>query len=98
MTVRHVGDLTIYAGAVAAALTAIGALLRWGVVKPLQRWLADEVRGPLRETRTSAAAIQAEVSHNHGASLKDAVGRTEVEVTMLRQRFDDHLTNHPRGA
>jgi hypothetical protein len=97
MTVRHLGDLIIYLGAVAGALAAIGALLRWGVVKPLKRWLAAEVRGPLDETRTSAAAIEAEVSHNHGTSLKDAVTRTEVAVQTLSARFDDHLINHPKG-
>lgn len=97
MTVRHLGDLIIYTGAVAAALAAIGALLRWGVVRPLKNWLAAEIGIPLRDTRSRAQAIEAEVSHNHGTSLKDAVVRTEVAVQTLTARFDDHLINHPKG-
>lgn len=97
MSVRNLGDLIIYFGALATALAAIGALIRWGVVRPLKSWIADEVRGPLRETQSHAQAIEAEVSHNHGTSLKDAVVRTEVAVQTLTARFDDHLINHPRG-
>lgn len=97
MTVRHLGDLIIYLGAIAAALTAVGALLRYLVVRPLKRMIRDEVRAPLHETRTSAAAIEAEVSHNHGTSLKDAVTRTETAVKTLSARFEDHLINHPKG-
>jgi hypothetical protein len=101
MTVRHLGDLVIYLGAIAAALGTIGALLRWGFIKPLKRWLIKEIGVPLDkarlmavDTNSKAAAIEAEVSHNHGSSLKDAVVRTEIAVDTLTLRFDDHLKTH----
>lgn len=46
MTVRGLGDVIIYLGAVAGALTAVGVLARWCVVRPLKRWLAAEVGAP----------------------------------------------------
>ncbi|WP_329251840.1 hypothetical protein OG417_07860 [Actinoallomurus sp. NBC_01490] len=101
MTVRGLGDVIIYLGAVAGALTAVGVLARWCVVRPLKRWLAAEVGAPLQQARQVAedthsktTAIEAEVSHNHGTSLKDAVTRTEQKVDTLSARFDDHLRTH----
>ena len=94
MTVRHLGDLIIYLGAIAAALAAIGALLRYLVVGPLKRWIRDELRAPLEATRSSAAAIETEVSRNSGSSMKDAVVRTEAKVDVLGERFNDHLNRY----
>ncbi|MFD0883720.1 hypothetical protein ACFQ08_04010 [Streptosporangium algeriense] len=100
MTIRALGDLVVYLGAVAAALAAIGVVVRWAVVRPLKKWVAEQV-GMVREStaavQETADKVHAEVSPNHGQSLKDTVNRTESKIDMLTQRFDDHLRNHPGG-
>ena len=93
---RHLGDLIIYLGALATAMPLLGAVARLFIVRPLKRWLAAEVGAPLAETRTNSAEIRAEVSHNSGSSLKDAVRRVETKVDTLTLRFDDHLRTHER--
>ena len=87
---KDVGDVILYAGGVATALAAIGALLRYLVLRPLQRWITEQVKQPVD-------AVHAEMSPDHGHSLRDAVNRTEAKVDALGQRFEDHLINHPRG-
>jgi len=91
MTIKDLGDLVIYAGTVAGALTAIGWLLYRVAVRPSVRWLKTE----LTTTREATQAVQAEVTPNHGTSMKDQMGRIEVKVDRLRSDFADHLSNHP---
>ncbi|MEV0968526.1 hypothetical protein [Microtetraspora glauca] len=101
MTVRSLGDLIIYSGTVAAALAAIGAIVRWVVLRPLKKWIAEQIRKVQQSTQAvqeTADKVHAEVSPNHGHSLKDTVVRTEVKVDLLTKRFEDHLTNHPSGG
>ena len=58
----------------------------------LRRWLRRQVSEPL-------GLVQAEVTTNHGASMKDAVDRTERAVQALTRRFEDHLAvGHAGGA
>lgn len=90
MTVRDIGDVIIYAGTVAAALAAIGALLRYIVLRPLKTWITEQIKQPVD-------AVHAEMSPDHGHSLRDAVNRTEGKVDSLTLRFEDHLINHPKG-
>lgn len=108
ITVREVGDVILYLGAVATALVAIGALLRWAIVRPIKKWITEQI-SPVRQTAVAvekntqavmetADKVHAEVTPNHGGSLKDVVTRTELKVDVLAQRFDDHLINHPKGA
>lgn len=107
MTIRDVGDVILYLGAIATALVAIGALLRWAVVRPIKKWITEQI-SPVRQTtaavqkntqavKETADRVHAEVTPNHGGSLKDVVTRTELKVDVLTQRFDDHLINHPKG-
>jgi flagellar biosynthesis/type III secretory pathway M-ring protein FliF/YscJ len=98
MTIKNLGDLLIYLGAIAGALTAIGWLIYRVGVRPFVRWLKTEItetREQVTQTRDAAEAVQAEVSHNHGHSIKDVVDRTERKVDDITRRFDAHLTNHP---
>lgn len=100
MTVRDVGDIILYLGAVATALVAIGALLRWVIVRPLKSWITEQI-SPVKQStaavQETADKVHAEVSPDHGRSLKDHVVRTEAKVDTLTKRFDDHLINHPKG-
>jgi hypothetical protein len=101
MTIKHLGDLIIWVGAVAAALTAIGGLFYWVAVRPFRRWLKEQInqtRGAVEAVQETAQAVHAEVTPNHGSSLKDAVTRTEVKVDALAQRFADHIDHHPGAS
>lgn len=101
MTVRDVFDVVLYLGALATALAAIGVVGRWVIVRPLKKWIAEQIR-PVRQTtqavQETADKVHAEVTPDHGGSLKDVVTRTELKVDVLTQRFDDHLLNHPKGG
>jgi HAMP domain-containing protein len=92
MTVRHLGDVLIYLGALAAAVTAIAAALglavRFTVVRPLQTWLREQIKAPVD-------AVHAEVTPNHGSSLKDAIDRIETTVEQLRRDLRGHIEHHP---
>lgn len=101
MTVKHLGDVVIYLGAIAVALTAMGVLLRRLVVMPLKHWLKEQIsqtRNAVEAVQETANAVHAEVTPNHGSSLKDAVTRTEIKVDALAQRFADHIDHHPGAS
>ncbi len=101
MTIRHLGDLIIWVGGVAPGLTATGGFLYWVAVRPFRRWLREQieqVRETAEETRDAANAVHAEVTPNHGSSMKDQLTRTEAKVDQLDRRFTDHLINHPGGG
>jgi len=57
INLHHFGDAIIYMGAIAAALAAIGILLRWVVVRPLKTWISEEIREPLSGLRTQIAVL-----------------------------------------
>ncbi len=101
MTLRALGDLLIYLGAVAGAISAIGWLVYRAAVKPFIRWLKAEVAATRHAAETgssTAAKVHAEVTPNHGHSLKDSVTRTELEVKQLRRELLEHITNHPGAS
>lgn len=77
-------DVIMYAGGGAAALVAIGTLLRGA-------WNLN------RRIVVIAGAVR-ELAPNGGKSIKDVVTRTEAKVDAhaeelgeLRRRFDEHL-------
>lgn len=57
INLHHFGDAVIYMGAIAIALSAIGVLLRWVVVRPLKTWITEEIREPLAGLRTQIAVL-----------------------------------------
>lgn len=99
MTFKEFGDLLIYLGAVAAALSAIAWLLYRVAWRPFVRTLKAEL-GATREAAEAgtltAEAVHAEMSPNHGTSLRDAVDRAEVKLDSLDERLSDHIRDHPR--
>ncbi|WP_301177243.1 hypothetical protein [Actinomadura geliboluensis] len=84
LDLRDVGAAVIYLGMIAGALAAIGIVVRVVVVRPLQKWLREQIKPQLAE-------VHAEVTPNHGGSIKD-------QVTRIDQRLTDHLTNHPGAS
>jgi hypothetical protein len=69
--------------AIAAQLTVITAALG-GALLWFKRWLRRQVSEPL-------GRVESEVTVNGGASMHDAVARTERAVDVLGRRFEDHL-------
>ncbi|MGW4639538.1 hypothetical protein ACWEN6_13470 [Sphaerisporangium sp. NPDC004334] len=99
VTIRDLGDFVIYLGGVAAALAAMGVLARYVVLRPLKRWVGEQITALLQGTQAvqeTAEEVRNEVKNNGGNSLKDAVTRTEYKMNELTRRFDDHLVNHGR--
>jgi Flp pilus assembly protein TadB len=86
VTVRHLTDWVIYLGAVAGALTALAILLRFLVLKPLKRWITEQIKQPLDKVHT-------EFRPNHGGSMKDALNRIERELQEQSVKLTDHLIN-----
>jgi hypothetical protein len=76
--------------AIAAQLTIISAALG-GALLWFKKWLRKQVSEPL-------GRVEVEVSPNGGASMYDAVGRTERAVGELTRRFEDHLRTGHGGA
>lgn len=84
-----IGQAVIYLGMVAGAVTAIAIVLRVAVVRPLQKWIREQIRGPLNE-------VHAEVTpHDHGDSLTERLDRIEQNQRDLAGAFADHLMHHP---
>jgi hypothetical protein len=82
-------DLDVVLQAAAQLAIVIGAIAA-GVVW-LRKWLRQQVSEPLGRMQTDVTSVQAEVSPNHGASMKDAVDRTERKLDAMVRRFEDHL-------
>jgi hypothetical protein len=76
--------------AIAAQLTVIAAALG-GALLWFKKWLRQQVSEPL-------GRVESEVSPNGGASMNDAVTRTERAVEVLGRRFEDHLHTGHGGA
>lgn len=93
ITIKDFGDALIYVGAVAIALGAIGGVLNYVVVRPLKRWMADQIT---QRVAMPLDKVQHEVTANGDGrgSVKDQLGRLDAKVTLLSQRFDKHLESH----
>lgn len=87
ISLKDLGDTVLYIGGVAAALTAIGLLMRFVVLKPLVRHIKEQVSPPL-------AKVYTEVHTNGGSTMKDQLTSIEKKITILSKRFDEHLENH----
>lgn len=94
---HDIGNSIIWWGGVLVAFAAIIETIRRGL-RRTKRWLVAEIAAPVQETRENAAAVAAEVSHNGGSSMKDALARIErgqvdlaADVRTQAARLDDHL-------
>jgi hypothetical protein len=76
--------------AIAAQLTVIAAALG-GSLLWFKKWLRQQVSEPL-------GRVESEVTPNGGASMNDAVTRTERAVDVLGRRFEDHLRTAHHAA
>lgn len=90
-TLRQLGDFILYFGAVAAALTAIGLLMRFVILSPLKKWISEQITQRLA---TPLNKVHTEMTDTGNGSIKSAVKRTEQKVDDLTIRFDRHLESH----
>lgn len=81
--IKTLGDFVLYLGALATALIALGALLRYVVLRPLKNWIKEQVGDPVAE-------IHHEVTPNSGSSMKDDMTGVREAVDALNK----HLTTH----
>lgn len=58
ITVRHLGDLVIYAGAIAAALAALAVVARYVIVQPLKRFIAHTLEEAFSATVHRVTALE----------------------------------------
>lgn len=74
------GDALIYLGAVAAALTALGVVLRFLVVKPLKSWITSQI-----------APVQRQVKPNGGPqeTTRHLIEQTADETQQTLARLDE---------
>lgn len=63
MTVKTVSDALIYLGLVAGALTGIGALIQYVMVRPLRRWIKEQVKDPLEKQVSPNGGSQESTRH-----------------------------------
>ena|SRR5260221_12362698 len=57
INLHNLANIIIYTGALATALIAMGILLRWVVVRPLKRWISEEIREPLANLKTQISIV-----------------------------------------
>jgi hypothetical protein len=97
ITIKDVGNVILYLGGLCLALGAIGVVLRFAVVRPLKSLIDDRIEAVQASTKAvqeTADQVHAEVSPDHGHSMKDTINRTEIKLDALTQRFEDHLRTH----
>jgi hypothetical protein len=87
ITLKDAGDFLLYLGGIAAALTAIGLVVRFAVLKPLVNHIKEQVSPPLDK-------VYSEVRHNGGKTMKDQLTSVDKKLTLLSKRLDEHLENH----
>ncbi len=91
MTVQHLGNALIWLGSLASGLIALAVIGRYVIVRPLKRWIAQQLQEHIQP-------IAAEVTHDHGASLKDSTVRTEQKVDSLAADLREHINHHPGAS
>ena len=62
ITLRQLGNTIIYIGAVAGALAAIGLLIHSAIVRPLRKFLRNEIVGSLVDIKDAVDNLSEETS------------------------------------
>lgn len=83
VTLRNLGDLIIYAGAVAAAIAAIAIIVRYVAVRPLKTWITEQ-------TRPSRRVLE-QLQPNGGLqdSTRHLIEQTAQDVAAMNTRLDE---------
>lgn len=82
--IKTVGDAVLYLGAVATALIALGVFLRYIVLRPLKRWITEQVVSPVMK-------VKKEMTANSGSSMKDDVTSVRETVDTLTTTLSKHM-------
>lgn len=88
MTLNEVWEIITQAGAVAAALVAIGGLLHFTVIRPFKKWLSAEIAKPLKNTadslQTHNGRTAGEYIENSSNKLDEIEKKIEALSTQLQ--------------
>lgn len=78
-------------GAVAAAVVAIGGLLHFAIVRPLRKWIKEQVAKPLQET---AGSLQTSNGKTAGEYIENSSNKLdEIEKKMEAMAIQLQVTN-----
>lgn len=98
MEIKTLSDMAIYLGTVAGALVAIGVVLRYILVRPLRRWMIEQVRDPMHAMAADVGEVAAEVGATSGNDgeprLKEVVLSTGLRVTDLERQYRAHMQTY----
>lgn len=83
MTLKELGDLVIWAGGVALALTAIIGLVHITVVRPLKHWLKEQIATPLKETEKSLKTSNGQSAGQYIENSSNMLDKIEKEISNL---------------
>lgn len=89
MEVKTIGDGLIYAGAIAMALAAIGALLRFAVVKPIKAWIGEQIQPVANQVEPNADG-DGSTTRNLVEKTADDMGQVLAELKLLSARTDEN--------
>lgn len=82
ITIRDVGDATLYVGGIAGALAAIGLLVRYTVVRPLKTWISTAA-APARQ-----ALDQVKPNGGSQESTRHIIENTADQVAGMTSRLE----------
>lgn len=93
MTVRALGELIIWAGAICTALFAIGMLLRVAVVNPLKR----NTNAELETVKANVQKVLTEVAPESGVRMSERLYGVELRLGAVENRISDHVITHSKN-
>jgi hypothetical protein len=89
---RNLGDLLIWLGAVATAALALGTVGHFLVVRPLRRWIKEQIGVPIQAT---AKSLETSNGKTAGRFIEDSAGTLDEMKSELHQiRGELRATNN----
>jgi F0F1-type ATP synthase membrane subunit b/b' len=86
MTLRDLGELVVWVGAIATALGAIGAFAHFVIVRPLRNALDERIREVAKPARQTAEQLETKNGITAGEYIEDSA-RTLHEIRNQLQEL-----------
>lgn len=91
-TLRDAGELFIWLGAIATAAGAIGMVAHFLVVRPLRRWIKDQIGVPIQ---AAAKSLETSNGKTAGRFIEDSAGLLgDVKSELSELRGELRATNN----
>lgn len=92
--ITNIGQGVLLGTSVVLAIAAIFRLFGSSILAPYARKQDrkddDRIKHALKPLSDELSEIRAEVTYNHGTSLKDAVHRIDRNLIRIESRFEEH--------